>query len=58
MLAAAWCLLLGFGFYAYYGVTHTGWTDPGVYSVSIAMIAFGFALKASANAPEGDETLS
>ncbi len=58
MLFAAWCLLLGFSFYAYYGITYTGWTDPGVYSVSIALIAFGFALKASANAPEGDETLN
>jgi hypothetical protein len=57
MLAAAWCLLLGFACYAYYGVAHTGWTDPGVYSVSISLIAFGFALKASANAPEGDENL-
>jgi hypothetical protein len=35
-----------------------GWTDPGVYSVTIALLAFGFALKASSNAPEGDENLS
>ena len=58
MLFAAWCLLLGFAFYAYYGITYTGWTDPGVYSVSISLIAFGFALKALANAPAGDETLN
>jgi hypothetical protein len=45
-------------FYAYYGITYTGWTDPGVYSVSISLIAFGFALKALRNAPAGDETLN
>lgn len=58
MFAAAWCLLLGFACYAYYGIVHMGWTDPGVYSVTIALLAFGFALKASSNAPEGDENLS
>ncbi len=57
MTAAAWCLLLGFVCYAYYGICYTGWTDPGVYSVTISLLAFGFALKASANAPAGDENL-
>ena len=57
MFAAAWCLLLGVVCYAYYGIVHMGWTDPGVYSVTIALLAFGFALKASSNAPAGDETL-
>ncbi|HII11802.1 MAG TPA: hypothetical protein HA356_07000 [Candidatus Poseidoniaceae archaeon] len=57
MFGAAWCLLLGFVCYAFYGIRYTGWTDPGVYSVTIALLAFGFALKASANAPAGDENL-
>ena len=58
MFGAAWCLLLGFLFYLYFGITHMGWTDPGVYSVTISLLAFGFALKASTNAPEGDSKLN
>ena len=51
---AAWCLLLGFVFYFWYGILHSGWIDVGVYSVSIALIGFGFALLYSLNSPEGD----
>lgn len=56
-LMSAWCLLLGLVFYLYYGVMHTGWIDIGVYSVSVALIAFGFALKMAADAPEGEDNL-
>ena len=51
----AWCLLLGVINYLYFGLTATGWIDPGVYSVTIALLAFGFALVYAANSPELDE---
>ncbi|RJU95121.1 MAG: hypothetical protein DWC08_00590 [Candidatus Poseidoniales archaeon] len=56
-LFGAWSLLLGFVFYFYYGIVNTGWIDIGVYSISIALIAFGLGLLMAANAPEGDENL-
>ncbi|RPG68873.1 MAG: hypothetical protein CBC59_005605 [Euryarchaeota archaeon TMED99] len=56
-LFGAWSLLLGFLFYFVYGILYTGWIDIGVYSMSIALIAFGLALLMAANAPEGDENL-
>jgi hypothetical protein len=56
-LVSAWCLLLGFVFYMYYGILHTGWIDIGVYSVSVALLAFGFALKLASEAPEGEDNL-
>ena len=56
-LFGAWSLLLGFVFYFFYGIVYTGWIDIGVYSMSIALIAFGLALLMAANAPEGDENL-
>jgi len=56
-LFGAWSLLLGFVFYLYYGIVNTGWIDIGVYSVSIAFIAFGLGLLMAANAPEGDDNL-
>ena len=50
---SAWCLVIGFVFYLYWGVVHTGWIDTGVYAVSIVFIAFGFSLKfASENSHE------
>ena len=51
----AWCLLLGVVNYLYFGICATGWIDPGVYSVTIGLMAFGFALNYSANAPEAEE---
>ena len=53
----AWCLLLGFGFYIGYSVMYMTWIDLGVYSVSITLVAFGFALNAASRAPPGDETV-
>ena len=55
--AGAWCLLLGFGFYIGYSVMYMTWIDLGVYSVSITLVAFGFALNAASRAPPGDETV-
>jgi len=56
-LFGAWSVLLGIIFYFYYGIVNTGWIDVGVYSVSIALIAFGLGLLMAANAPEGDDNL-
>ena len=53
----AWCLLLGFGFYIGYSIMYMTWIDLGVYSVSITLVAFGFALNAASRAPPGDETV-
>ena len=56
-LAGAWCLLLGVVNYLYFGLNSTGWIDPGVYSVTIALLGFGLALNYFSFAPEGDENL-
>ncbi len=45
MSAAAWCLLIGFGFYAYWSVVHWAWTDIGVYAVTAPLLTFGFGLR-------------
>ncbi len=54
---AAWSTLFGFAFYIYFGINDMGWMDPGVYSVSIALIAFGFALNHASRVPEGEVNL-
>mgnify|MGYP004220335443 FL=1 len=54
----AWCLLLGIVNYLYFGINTTGWIDPGVYSVTIGLMAFGFALVYAANAPQPEENNS
>ena len=41
----AWSLLIGFLFYAVWGIRYMTWFDPGVYAVSAVFIAFGFALR-------------
>ena len=56
-LFGAWSLLLGIVFYFFYGIVYTGWIDIGVYSISIALIAFGLALLMAVNAPEGNDNL-
>jgi hypothetical protein len=56
-LAGAWCLLLGVVNYLYFGLNSTGWIDPGVYSLTIALLGFGLALNYFSFAPEGDENL-
>ncbi|MDP6333908.1 MAG: hypothetical protein QF479_04655 [Candidatus Poseidoniaceae archaeon] len=56
-LAGAWCILLGVVNYLYFGLKSIGWIDPGVYSVTIALLGFGLALNYFSFAPEGDENL-
>lgn len=41
---SSWLLAIGIIFYFYWGIAHTGWIDPGVYSVAAALIGFGVAL--------------
>ena len=41
---SSWLLAIGIIFYFYWGIAHTGWIDPGVYSVAAALIGFGIAL--------------
>lgn len=54
---AAWCLLLSFVFYFWFGINHTGWTDVGVYSVTIALLASGYALNHLSRVPPGEENI-
>jgi len=54
---SAWCLLLGLVFYLWFGINHSGWMDVGVYSVTIAFVAAGFALNHASRVPPGDEKL-
>jgi hypothetical protein len=54
---AAWCLFLGLAFYFWFGMQHSGWMDVGVYSVTIALMATGFALNHASRAPPGDEKI-
>ncbi|MGY8701197.1 MAG: hypothetical protein ACKVHH_00645 [Candidatus Poseidoniales archaeon] len=41
---SSWLLAIGIIFYFYWGFAHTGWIDPGVYSVAAALIGFAIAL--------------
>lgn len=49
--AGAWCILIGLMFYISWGIQFTTWIDPGVYAVSIALLAFGFALDYASKNP-------
>jgi len=54
MTAAMWCLVIGEVFYLYQGLVHWNWVDVGVYSVTAALLGFGFALIFAAQA-EADQ---
>lgn len=41
---ASWMILAGLAFYLVWSALNTTWVDPGVYSVTIALVAFGFGL--------------
>ena len=53
MTMAAWSLLVGLLFYLVWGLRYSGWFDPGVYSVSAILVAFGFGLRFYSLADEG-----
>ena len=54
---AAWCLLLGFVFYFWFGINHSGWTDVDVYSVTIALLASGYASNHLSRVPPGEDNI-
>jgi len=43
-LLASWMILVGVTFYLVWGALNTTWVDPGVYSVTIALVASGLGL--------------
>jgi hypothetical protein len=43
-LLASWMILAGATFYLAWSAMNTTWVDPGVYSVTIALVASGFGL--------------
>lgn len=47
---ASWFIAFGVGFYLYWSLMNTTWVDPGVYSVMIVMVSFGFAIHKMADA--------
>ena len=43
-IISSWLTVIGISFYIIWSVQNDTWVDPGVYSVMIAMVAFGIAL--------------
>ena len=41
---ASWMIAIGALFYAAWGIMNSTWVDPGVYSVTIAMVSMGFGV--------------
>ncbi len=48
-ILASWLVVIGILFYIIWSIQYNTWVDPGVYSVMISMVAFGFALNLSSN---------
>ncbi len=45
LLLGTWSLLAGALFYVYWGLMHLSWIDPGVYSITIVLMAVGLILR-------------
>ena len=43
-IVSSWLTVIGIAFYIVWSIQNDTWVDPGVYSVMIAMVAFGIAL--------------
>ena len=43
-IISSWLTVIGISFYLIWSIQNDTWVDPGVYSVMIAMVAFGIAL--------------
>jgi high-affinity Fe2+/Pb2+ permease len=54
LTGAAWCILSGIVFYTYWGISYMAWVDPGVYVVTIALIASGMGMKRLSGLEEED----
>jgi hypothetical protein len=44
---SSWLIVIGILYYIVWSIKFTTWVDPGVYSVMISLVAFGFALNVS-----------
>ena len=49
---SSWLVVIGVLFYIVWSIQNNTWVDPGVYSVMISLVAFGFALNISSKAEE------
>ncbi len=49
---SSWLVVIGVLFYIVWSIQNNTWVDPGVYSVMISFVAFGFALNISSKAEE------
>ena len=49
---SSWLVVIGILFYIVWSIQNSTWVDPGVYSVMISLVAFGFALNISSKAEE------
>jgi len=49
---SSWLVVIGILFYIVWSIQNNTWVDPGVYSVMISLVAFGFALNISSKAEE------
>ena len=47
---SSWLVVIGILFYIVWSIQNNTWVDPGVYSVMISLVAFGFALNISSKA--------
>ncbi|MDC3299802.1 hypothetical protein OAV20_01025 [Euryarchaeota archaeon] len=47
---SSWLVVIGVLFYIVWSIQNNTWVDPGVYSVMISLVAFGFALNISSKA--------
>ena len=53
LIIGTWCIMGSIVFYFWWGILHTGWIDPGVYSIAIALMATGLiSRKMSTLTPE------
>ena len=45
LVVGTWSMLISIIFYFYWGIMYMGWIDPGVYSISISLMAVGLVLR-------------
>jgi len=53
---SVWFILIGIVFYFATGILHSGWVDPGVYSVAAPFVIFGWAFGKLADAQSDEFT--
>jgi hypothetical protein len=45
LLLGTWCMVASIGTYFYWGIMHTSWIDPGIYSWSIVLMGSGLVMR-------------